>query len=1034
MLILRGEESTDQENVIKILGENTYESIAKKTLITICPHNKESFQLDEKVSIEVEIKNVQTLFVKIFEINTENYYYNKKTALNSSISLEGLIATYEEPFSFNEKPQRLFKRNFELDKIPNKRGIYIVEFIGNGVSSRALIKKGGLSLVSRQTSFGKMVFILNESSEICKSPVTGIWVKNSFYEADQKNGSIIIPYMNTVSNENVIIVSENFAELAKLELTEENYSLSGSFYVNHESIIMGNTAKVLFRPYLFVNGRITDLKLIKNPKITISLTKTENDQKIPITNIIEKLTVSNDKEVEFEVQIPPKLEKMNFLFECEILNKSKDRNDKLSVSDQFPLSTDKEELDFVKMFLRKGNDNNYVISVFGKNGEPKPGLLLHIDLSHRIIKTVPKKVLQTNSEGEVNLGPLFNVTNIISSFRYMNRTITQSWTLNDTAFFSYPDSIDIIEGDKIILPYFSDTFDHNNGSFLYVTSNGKLINNSIDNIKIEQIRDGNRFQIEIYPKHSGVYTLAFKSLNRTITINVHKGKIWETSNYIILKDKIIENSEYRYPIHFQLISLEEEKDSESYNLNIRVNKNAVNPRIHLMAYQFAPTDVNERMYYSITNNFKKQTLHSNHPFQNWVNIYLSNRQLHEEIQYVLDRKHLERYMGNSLEKPTLLLKRQFVRDTFTEQQNVKEGTQYDNIAANVIGTNMIPQARMMDMCYGENLNSSRGCEPKSWSSFHNFLSYVPVVLNNLKPDSQGNLIIPKLPLNRYSHLELIAVDERSICDEIIPLNINPIQKKNLCLNQPLNLDSFFSEIRNTELVTKGNVYNINDITSTSFKLLDSLENVVNYQNMVNKSLKEDWSKFSFLLKFAEMNETERLRVFSKSFCHEFNIFLYFKYPDLFKCYVHPVLKYKIEKTFVDFFLLEDKQNLLKFCSPNKLTKLNNFEKCLLIYVIRKDNPKLAENIANNIHSYADEIKPIPQEYKRLFNVVMNMKAEGEEGAINAKVNNQDNNLMDFCFAQMDRAPNLRCDEQRGMNMFSRVQNNMIQRNQNGIFF
>ena len=42
--------------------------------IQICDHNKEVFTVSEDVSIDVEIKNVTPLFIKVFEINTENYY------------------------------------------------------------------------------------------------------------------------------------------------------------------------------------------------------------------------------------------------------------------------------------------------------------------------------------------------------------------------------------------------------------------------------------------------------------------------------------------------------------------------------------------------------------------------------------------------------------------------------------------------------------------------------------------------------------------------------------------------------------------------------------------------------------------------------------------------------------------------------------------------------------------------------------------------------------------------------------------------
>jgi hypothetical protein len=41
------------------------------------------------------------------------------------------------------------------------------------------------------------------------------------------------------------------------------------------------------------------------------------------------------------------------------------------------------------------------------------------------------------------------------------------------------------------------------------------------------------------------------------------------------------------------------------------------------------------------------------------NSFMNDRKLADEIQYVLDRKTKEVYMGNTLEKPTMLLKRHF---------------------------------------------------------------------------------------------------------------------------------------------------------------------------------------------------------------------------------------------------------------------------------------------------------------------------------------------------------------------------------------
>jgi len=45
------------------------------------------------------------------------------------------------------------------------------------------------------------------------------------------------------------------------------------------------------------------------------------------------------------------------------------------------------------------------------------------------------------------------------------------------------------------------------------------------------------------------------------------------------------------------------------------------------------------------------------PFAKWENIFMNNRELSDEFRYVFDRKFAERYQGNTLEKPRLLLKR-----------------------------------------------------------------------------------------------------------------------------------------------------------------------------------------------------------------------------------------------------------------------------------------------------------------------------------------------------------------------------------------
>ena len=48
------------------------------------------------MKLKLELKNVQTLYIKIFEFNTETYYKKTLRHFESSINLDGLVASDEK--------------------------------------------------------------------------------------------------------------------------------------------------------------------------------------------------------------------------------------------------------------------------------------------------------------------------------------------------------------------------------------------------------------------------------------------------------------------------------------------------------------------------------------------------------------------------------------------------------------------------------------------------------------------------------------------------------------------------------------------------------------------------------------------------------------------------------------------------------------------------------------------------------------------------------------------------------------------------
>jgi hypothetical protein len=100
----------------------------------------------------------------------------------------------------------------------DKVGLFIVEFIGNGMSSRAVIKKGSLSLIHKPTIAGHLAYVLDENKKICNGPKTGLYFDGQYYEANQeKGGKIFIPYGKTNKVEKAILINGEFAQLSDFE-------------------------------------------------------------------------------------------------------------------------------------------------------------------------------------------------------------------------------------------------------------------------------------------------------------------------------------------------------------------------------------------------------------------------------------------------------------------------------------------------------------------------------------------------------------------------------------------------------------------------------------------------------------------------------------------------------------------------------------------------------------------------------------------------------------------------------------------------
>lgn len=59
---------------------------------------------------------------------------------------------------------------------------------------------------------------------------------------------------------------------------------------------------------------------------------------------------------------------------------------------------------------------------------------------------------------------------------------------------------------------------------------------------------------------------------------------------------------------------------------------------------------------------------------------MSNKKVSDEIRYVFERKQLEGKLGNTLERPSLLIKKNFIKETSIDSENLGLGENFNGQA------------------------------------------------------------------------------------------------------------------------------------------------------------------------------------------------------------------------------------------------------------------------------------------------------------------------------------------------------------------
>ncbi|MGB2823819.1 MAG: hypothetical protein WBF17_22765, partial [Phycisphaerae bacterium] len=150
----------DPEKWARMLPAAAYKALTDRVDLDFAHTNSRFFAPDEKITLDVHVKNVPKLIVKVYRVNALKYYQQKGQPVPIDLDLDGLVANEQKTHAYKDPPARRIRRRFEFPGLA-ERGVYVVELIGSGKRSRSLVRKGKLDYVARTTPAGHEITVLD---------------------------------------------------------------------------------------------------------------------------------------------------------------------------------------------------------------------------------------------------------------------------------------------------------------------------------------------------------------------------------------------------------------------------------------------------------------------------------------------------------------------------------------------------------------------------------------------------------------------------------------------------------------------------------------------------------------------------------------------------------------------------------------------------------------------------------------------------------------------------------------------------------
>ncbi len=411
------------------------------------------FQPKDLVQLKIDIKHVEKLIVRVYHVNPRNVYRKQKRTVSTDLDLDGLVANAEQTIEYQLPSDR---RHRELISLPSceGRGIWIVDLLGGGLRSRAMIVKGQLRSTQTLTDAGHEIRIYDESG----SPVSSASIElgtRSF--TPQEDGSILVPYTEQDATVPMLLVDDQLASVELLQHRRENYVLESGILLDSQNLLAGSKGSLILRPRLSCNGRTMPLSLLEETQLTIT---TLDQDGISNVQTVNPFPMVADAEATHQFLVPPRISSVTVRLSGRVLVESRHVKEEVNTSKSFALNDVARTAQIADLYLVH-DANGYRIQLRGRNGEPLSRTPLNLVLTSHWVSQPITTLLATDEQGEVHLGHLVSVQSL--SAMVNNIASRQFYLTGDGA--SWPSSIHVAAGQSIHLPWLHDASIESEASF-----------------------------------------------------------------------------------------------------------------------------------------------------------------------------------------------------------------------------------------------------------------------------------------------------------------------------------------------------------------------------------------------------------------------------------------------------------------------------------------------------------------------------------------------------------------------------------------